>query len=112
MLVPIAFAQVIALFPYAPLSWSYLLAVLAGIGFAAMIPITIALAQQLLPHRANLASSLMMGGAWAVAMLGPTLAEIGVSRWGVNTTFLLTAGCLVVSGIVCLPLPQRVSKPV
>lgn len=108
--VPIAFAPVIACFPYAPLELGYVLALLAGIGFAAMIPVTIALAQQLLPHRANLASSLMMGGAWAVAMVGPRLAEFGMTRWGLSTTFMLTACCLILSGIVSLPLPNRTSR--
>ena len=104
VLVPILFAPIIALFPYLPTNVGYVLAVFSGIGFASMIPINIALAQKLLPHRANLASSLMMGGAWTVALLGPPLAELGVARWGVSTTFLLTAGALVASGVVCLPL--------
>jgi len=108
--VPIAFAPVIAWLPYAPLKLGYVLALLAGVGFAAMIPVTIALAQRLLPHRANLASSLMMGGAWAVAMLGPRLAEFGVTRCGLSTTFLLTACGLILSGIVSLPLPNRKSR--
>jgi hypothetical protein len=72
--------------------------------------VTIALAQRLLPHRANLASSLMMGGAWTVSMVGPRLAEFGVTRWGLSTTFLLTACGLVLSGIVSLPLPNRAAR--
>jgi MFS family permease len=105
--VPILFAPVIALLPHVPLGWAFLLSTLAGIGFASMIPISIALAQHLLPHRANLASSLMMGGAWAVATLGPGLAEFGVKRWGIDATFILTAGLLAASGLVCLPLRSR-----
>lgn len=110
VVVPIVFAPVIAYLPYASLELGRVFAMLAGVGFAAMIPITIALAQQLLPHRANLASSLMMGGAWAVAMLGPRLAEFSFTRWGLSTTFLLTAGALVLSGVVSLPLPNRASR--
>ncbi len=105
--VPILFAPVIALFPHAPLGLGYVLATLAGVGFASMIPITIALSQQLLPHRANLASSLMMGGAWAVATVGPVCAEFGVQRWGLSVTFLLTACTLAASGVVCVPLPKQ-----
>lgn len=108
--VPILFAPVIALFPHAPVGLGYVLATLAGIGFASMIPITIALSQRLLPHRANLASSLMMGGAWAVATLGPVCAEFGVQRWGLSFTFLLTACTLAVSGLVCAPLPNRAAR--
>ena len=108
--VPILFAPVIVLFPYLPSPFGYLLAVLAGVGFASMIPVGIAWAQRLLPHRANLASSLMMGGAWTVAMLGPPTAEYFVARWGLETAFLLTALGLVVSGLLCLPLQESNSR--
>ncbi len=104
VLVPVCFAPVIGLFPFLPLEAGYVLAVAAGAGFAAMVPVTIALAQQLMPRRTNLASSLMMGGAWALALLGPTGAEYGVAHYGLQATFLATAFTLVLSGLVCLPL--------
>ena len=108
--VPITFAPVIGWLPHGSLALGTIWAMLAGVGFAAMIPVTIALAQRLLPHRANLASSMMMGGAWAVAMVGPRLAEFGVTRWGLNTTFLLTALGLILSGVVGLPLPNKPAR--
>ena len=102
VLVPILFAPFVGLFPYAPVETGYGLALLSGIGFASMIPVSISLAQRALPHRPNLASSLMMGGAWVVSMLGPRCAEFGVERWGLSPTFHLTAATLAISGIVCL----------
>lgn len=105
--VPIVFAPVVALFPYASIWGSYLLALLAGIGFSSMIPISVAMAQHLLPHRANLASSLMMGGAWTVATIGPRCAEFGVTHWGLNSTFLITAVVLAVSGLVCVGINKE-----
>ena len=107
VLVPVLFSPVIALFPYLSLKTGYVLALLAGIGFASMIPINIALAQKLLPHRANLASSLMMGGAWMVSIVGPPLAEVAIVRWGIATAFLLTAAALAVSGLLCVPLKEQ-----
>lgn len=107
VLVPLGFAPVIALFPYLPISAGYLLAIAAGIGFAAVIPVTIAQAQHLMPGRTNLASSLMMGGAWAIAMLGPTCAEYGVNHFGLPTTFLATAATLALAGLVCLPVSNE-----
>ena len=104
VLVPILFSPVIALFPYVPLNLGHVLALFSGVGFASMIPINIALAQKLLPHRANLASSIMMGGAWMVSTIGPPLAEAAISRWGQSTAFLLTSLALVVSGLLCLPV--------
>ena len=104
--VPLVFSPVVALFPYMSVGASYVLAFLAGMGFSSMIPISIALAQHLLPHRANLASSLMMGGAWTVATIGPPCAEFGVTHWGLNVTFLLTSGVLALSGLVCIGISR------
>jgi len=104
VLVPILFAPVIVLFPHLPLSAGYLLAAMAGVGFASMIPVSIALAQHLMPSHPNLGSSLMMGGAWAVAMLGPRCAEFSATKYGIPTTFYLAAATLALAGIVCLPV--------
>jgi MFS family permease len=104
VVVPLAFAPVVAFLPHLGIHASYVMGILAGIGFSAMFPISVAMAQHLLPHRANLAASLMMGGAWAVATLGPRFAEYGVTHWGVENTFLLTAIVLAASGLVALGL--------
>ena len=50
--------------------------ILTGVGFGAVIPVSISLAQRLLPHRTSLASGLMLGGAWMLAFVGPIFAEI------------------------------------
>jgi MFS family permease len=102
--VPVVFAPLVALFPYMTVEVSYVFAALAGMGFSSMIPISIALAQHLLPHRAYLASSLMMGGAWTVATVGPRFAELGVQHLGLNGTFLITGVVLAVSGLACAGL--------
>ncbi|MCH2114108.1 MAG: MFS transporter [Pirellulales bacterium] len=104
--VPILFAPLVVLIPNSPITGAYVLAVVVGIGFASMIPVSIALAQQCLPHQPNLASSLMMGAAWVVATLGPTCAEFCIAHYGLQTTFNLTALTLAASGLVCLPLPN------
>lgn len=104
VLCPVLFAPAVVLFPHVPLAWGYVLSVLAGIGFAAMIPVSIAMGQRLLPHRTSLASGLMMGGAWAVAMLGPRLAEFGVQHVGIAWSFYSTAAALCLAGLVILPL--------
>jgi len=112
VLLPLVFAPIIVLYPFAGIKVGYLMAVLSGIGFAAMIPLTISLAQRLLPHRTTLASGLMMGGAWAIAYLGPGGAEWCMGRLGLSleTTFLLTAILLVVSGLICIPLSNRLLR--
>lgn len=50
--------------------------ILTGVGFGAVIPVSISLAQRLLPHRTSLASGLMLGGAWMLAFSGPLFAEL------------------------------------
>ena len=106
VLIPLIFAPLIALFGKASLGLGYVLAVCAGVAFAAMIPVTLSLAQRLLPHRTSLASAIMLGGAWMVAAAGPLLAEycLGTLNLGLSRTFGLTAVLLVASGIVCLLL--------
>ncbi len=104
VLCPVVFAPAVFLFPHANLAGSYVLSILIGIGFAAMIPVSIGLGQRLLPHRTSLASSFMMGGAWAVAMLGPRLAEFGIQHMGIATTFYWAGAVLCLAGLVLLPL--------
>ena len=111
ILVPILMAPVIALFPYAGIYGGYALAILAGVGFASMIPVTLGLAQRLLPHRTSLASGLMLGGAWAIAVAGPRLAEWCIDTesglgFSLGTTFLFTGILLAVSGLIGLFLKQ------
>jgi hypothetical protein len=111
VLVPIVFAPVIVCFPYASLTTVYLLCILTGIGFASMIPVSVAVGQRLLPHRTSLASSLLMGGAWSVATLGPRLAEFGVERFGLPITFACTAMALALSGLAAIPVrPSLLSR--
>lgn len=110
-------------------------AVLAGIGFGACIPLSMGLAQRMLPHRTSLASGLMLGGAWAFAFVGPMLAELvqnGLSAkasapgWllrfaeslptgpadalmnglGLDAAFFATAGTLFLAGVITLALPR------
>lgn len=84
---------------------AYLLAIGAGVGFAGVIPLTISLAQRLLPHRTGLASGLMMGGAWMLAAAGPLLSERLVGSLGLAGAFAVVAGLLLAAGLVSLALP-------
>jgi FSR family fosmidomycin resistance protein-like MFS transporter len=104
IVIPIVLAPTAALFPWSDRAWALVLALACGIGFAAVIPASISVAQRLLPHRTSLASSLMMGAAWAIAAIGPPLAEWSQSAFGLTTTFALVATLLAASGIVGLPV--------
>lgn len=87
-----------------------ILAVLAGIGFGGTVPTVIALAQRLLPHRTTLASGMMMGGAWGVGFIGPPIAEKIERAASLDAAFFVTAGLLLVCGLLGLALPGRVMR--
>ncbi len=111
-------------------------AVLTGVGFGALIPVSISLAQNLLPHRTSLASGLMLGGAWMLSFVGPIAAEIvqfglaskphtpgflvrlveampkGIAEAcmngaGLEVAFFVTAGVLFFSGCISFFLPHK-----
>ncbi len=110
--------------------------ILTGVGFGAVIPVSISLAQRLLPHRTSLASGLMLGGAWMLAFVGPIFAEIvhkgfvskpGMPRFvfdaiellpdglsasllngfGLDAGFTATAVALFLAGLISLLLPHK-----
>jgi FSR family fosmidomycin resistance protein-like MFS transporter len=83
----------------------WFMAAMMGVGYSAVMPLTITMAQRLLPHRTSLASALMMGGAWSIACIGPPTAQwmlkSGVS---LERCFAVVAGLLFVSSLLALPL--------
>lgn len=90
--------------------WSaFLLSVLVGGGYAASMPLSIAAAQRLLPHRTTLASGLMMGGSWSLAFVGPPVAQ-WIYEWtngSLETVGVVFAVLLVFSGLIILLIPRR-----
>lgn len=113
--------------------------VLAGAGFGACVPISMGVAQRMLPHRTSLASGLMLGGAWAFAFVGPLLAELvqngllakgNAPRWaissaeslpkgigrplldgmGLDAGFIFTAVLLFLAGLITLGLPRELMR--
>ena len=109
ILIPIFFAPAIYLFPQF-VGLAGLFAFLAGIGFSSMVPTSVAVAQRLLPERTSLASGLILGGAWAVALIGPRLAEFIESSYGIERAFAVFALLLFSSGLVILPLRNSLVK--
>ncbi len=110
VLIPVLFSPAIYFLPQHGIFVAYGLSVLAGIGFASMIPISMAVAQRLLPHRTSMASAITLGGAWALAFLGPKLAGLGIERVGIETTYAYVAVALFLSGIAVLPLKSALIR--
>ena len=68
-----------------------------GFGYAGPVPVTVAVAQRLLPHRTSMASGLMLGGSWGFAFVGPLLCEGVIRLAGLQSAMLLVAGMLAAS---------------
>lgn len=115
--------------------------ILTGVGFGAVIPVSISLAQRLLPHRTSLASGLMLGGAWMIAFTGPIIAELihkglenkpsapqwmldgagALPEWigspllegmGLDAGFTCTAIVLLCAGLIAMALPGELVRRV
>lgn len=115
--------------------------ILTGVGFGAVIPVSISLAQRLLPHRTSLASGLMLGGAWMIAFTGPIIAELihkglenkpsapqwmldgaeALPEWigkpllegmGLSAGFTATAIVLLIAGFIATLLPGELVRRV
>lgn len=82
----------------------WFMAAMMGVGYSAVMPLTITMAQRLLPHRTSMASALMMGGAWSLAAIGPPLAQKMLKTMSMESCFLVVAGLLLVSSLLAIPL--------
>jgi len=82
---------------------------LAGLGFGGLIPLSMSTAQRLLPHRAMLATGMMLGGAWAFAFTGPIIAErIHTASWGgLATGFVAAGAALALAGVLAMLLDRE-----
>lgn len=80
--------------------WAYVFLALGGVSIYLSAAVTIVMAQELLPHRAGVASSIVMGLAWAVA--GISLTAVGALADAVGLSTALTA--VLTLGVVALVL--------
>ncbi len=105
---PCCFAPMIVSIPLVPFSWAYPLSLLAGIGFAGSIPVSITVAQRLMPDHPSMASGLMLGGAWSLAMVAPPVTQVLLDFGGIQVAFLATSFLLLASGLLLTLAPGRI----
>lgn len=70
----------------------FLMAAASAMGFSAVIPTTISIAQRLLPGRTGLASGLMLGTAWSISATAPYLAQAMFGGVSIADAHTLDAG--------------------
>ena len=103
VLTPIIFAPFAVLVAFAEPNWlGFACCFFAGIGFAAMTPVTISVGQQLMPSHTRLASGLMLGGAWVFASLGPYVSQWIIDSANLTTAFFVTGIALLLAGVASM----------
>jgi len=89
--------------------WAYVFLAGGGIALYLSVAVTIVMAQELLPHRASVASSIVMGLAWGTA--GLSLTGIGALADAVGLENALKLVLLLVvpalAAVAALPKPAQ-----
>jgi FSR family fosmidomycin resistance protein-like MFS transporter len=83
----------------------------AGLGYGAVVPMTISMAQRLIPHRTGLASGLMMGGAWALASVGSPISERLSEQFGLRFAFVAVGASLLLASAIGIFVPRSAEAP-
>ncbi|MEM7456552.1 MAG: MFS transporter [Planctomycetota bacterium] len=103
ILVPLLFSPAIfALSRLQPGTAALVMCFLSGAGFASMVPVSVSVAQRMMPYHTSLASGLMLGGAWSIACLGPSLAQWLISSIGLPGAMTAVGCILATSGLVTI----------
>jgi len=94
-------------FMYARGPWAYLLLAGGGIALYLSAAITIVMAQELLPHRASVASSIVMGLAWGTAGLSLTGIGALADAVGLSNALMWVLVLAVPALVAVLTLPKH-----
>lgn len=89
--------------------WSFALLAAGGVAFYLTAAVTIVMAQQMLPHRASVASSIVMGLAWGTAGLALTGVGALADALSLQTamTYVLGLAIPAVALVAVLPVGGR-----
>jgi MFS transporter, FSR family, fosmidomycin resistance protein len=85
-----------------------LLLVSGALGFVVSLafPVTVALAQELMPERTSLASALTMGVSWVIGSIGVVITGVLADRIGLGNALMLNC-CLPLLGMACILVVRR-----
>jgi len=102
-----AAALLLGVFNLLPSAWLWLVLSLLGIAVFSTLPLTILIAQDVVPENRSFGSGLALGlanglGALAVMALGPV-----AQTWGAGAPLWVAAGCALVAAGLGLVLPQH-----
>jgi len=107
----IVFASLVVLAPLLFLLWhaneqaAFLVAPFAGLAVGAALPITLVMAQELLPRNIGIASGLALGFGFATGGIGVAITGLIADHFGILTALYLLAVLPLVAAVVTLALP-------
>ncbi|MBI3998400.1 MAG: MFS transporter [Armatimonadetes bacterium] len=99
-------APLLFLFTATTGGWGLLPLALGGIAFYLAAPVTVAMAQELLPRRVSLASSMVTGMAWGTAGVSLTLVGAIADRIGLAQTLMAILGLALIALALIAALPK------
>ncbi|MGQ0548719.1 MAG: MFS transporter, partial [Armatimonadota bacterium] len=103
-------APLLLIFTRTSSGWGLLPLALGGIAFYLSAPVTVAMAQEVLPRRASLASSMVTGMAWGAAGLLLTLIGAIADRIGLANTLSVIQALALVSLACIAMLPRQMDS--
>jgi FSR family fosmidomycin resistance protein-like MFS transporter len=95
------------IFTTTPGPWGFLALALGGIAMYLSAPINVAMAQEIMPRRSSLVSSLVTGMAWGMAGLSLPLIGAIADRFGLVGTLSAVPGLAVVGLVAVWLLPRQ-----
>jgi FSR family fosmidomycin resistance protein-like MFS transporter len=100
-------APLLVLFGITRSAWGLVPLALGGFALYLSAPVNVVMAQEMLPRRASLASSLVTGLSWGTAGLSLTLVGAIAERIGLSATLLATLSLSLVSLLAIWALPKH-----
>lgn len=98
----------LSLTPPGPLAWLGI--ALLGASLHAMVPVSIVIAQELVPHRAGMAAGLMMGFSYGLGGLCTPITGRIADTYGIEMALKSTYPVLAIAVLLCFFLPLGSSK--
>jgi FSR family fosmidomycin resistance protein-like MFS transporter len=99
------FAPAIGLFLLIPMPASLIFALLAGLFGEASLPVTLVMAQELLPRNVGMASGLILGLAFVAGGIGVSITGLVADQYGLYFALMTLTVLPLVAALLCLRLP-------
>jgi len=80
---------------------------LGGFVLLSTLPVIVAMAQELVPGQTSTVSALMMGAAWGIGALSPTLLDHFVPAYGFRKVLIFASAFTLVAGVLAYFLPRE-----